>query len=100
MLVEKAVHVLPRTHVALDAGHGAADDGLQPLYGERLAVAEVVEQHHLMPGLDQYRGGVQPDVTGAAGEQNHFASPCMDAGILAALMAAITNPESATACHR
>jgi hypothetical protein len=37
----------------------------------RLAVAEVVEQHHLMPGRDQHRRAMQADVTGTTGEQNH-----------------------------
>src|SRR5262249_26707425 len=48
---------------------------LDPGEHRRLTVAEVVEHHHLVTGLQELDYGVTPDETGAAGDEDTHVTP-------------------------
>jgi hypothetical protein len=83
-------------HVAFDQRQGLAGEGVQALRHVGLAVAEVVEQHDVVPGLGQRHGRVAADVAGAAGEEDvHGVSggkhwPCQRSSVSSRFIATVT----------
>ena len=70
-------------HIAFDQGNAAAGDLLHTAHSLRMAVAEVVKNHHIVTALDQFDGCVCTDIAGTAGEQGfHSAGLSKDKALL------------------
>ena len=60
-------------NVAFDEARALAAERFQPVDDIGAAVAEIVENEQVMPGLRQRNAGVRADVAGAAGDEDHGA---------------------------
>ena len=55
--------------VRLDEGDVDARDPAHALDGVHVAVREVVDDHDVIPGIDEFHGGVRADIAGTAADQ-------------------------------